>query len=209
MSLLTKLFHYVLLTTAKYNIDESHGLTHSMSVLHFAENIYNCELHHNIELADQKNIITISAVLHDMCDKKYMNETQGIIEMAEYLEGHVSTEEIEISKKIISTMSYSTVKKNGFPDLGKYQTAYNIVREADLLAAYDFDRCMIYQIQKNNQNIEEVYQDALELFQKRIFRHKSDGLFITDYAINHSELLKFQAMRRIIAWEKILKKKLK
>jgi hypothetical protein len=47
-------------------------------------------------------------------------------------------------KFIISKMSYSKVKSNGFPCIGPFQTAYNIVREADLLSDYDFYRCIIY-----------------------------------------------------------------
>ena len=44
MSLFTKLFQFVILMSAKYSIDESHGLTHSMDVLRFANNIFNSEL---------------------------------------------------------------------------------------------------------------------------------------------------------------------
>ena len=29
-------------------------------------------------------------------------------------------------------MSYSKVKKSGFPDMNEFQTAYHIVRESDL-----------------------------------------------------------------------------
>ena len=36
--------------------------------------------------------------------------------------------------------------------MGEYQTAYNVVREAALLCAYDFDRCMIYQMYIKNTN---------------------------------------------------------
>ena len=48
---------------------------------------------------------------------------------------------------------------------------YHIVREADLLSAYDFDRCMIYQINKNNGNIETSFNDAEMLFNNRVFKH--------------------------------------
>jgi len=68
-------------------------------------------------------------------------------------------------------MSYSKVKKQGFPSLGKYQLAYHIVREADLLTAYDFDRCMIYHMSKNNSNVREAYYNAEELFHNRVLRH--------------------------------------
>ena len=78
-----------------------------------------------------------------MCDKKYMDEKEGIKEIEKFLESKLSDDEINIILSIITTMSYSTVKANGYPDLGFYQTAYHIVREADLLSAYNFDRCVI------------------------------------------------------------------
>ena len=52
---------------------------------------------------------------------------------------YIASEKLDIIFQIITTMSYSTVKKNGFPSLNEYQLAYHIVREADLLAAYDID----------------------------------------------------------------------
>ena len=36
MKLLSKLYNFVLYTTTKYNIDESHGLSHAMDILGYA-----------------------------------------------------------------------------------------------------------------------------------------------------------------------------
>ena len=47
MSLLNKLFHFVLMTTNKYKIDESHALKHSMEVYGFAKKIYESEFTKN------------------------------------------------------------------------------------------------------------------------------------------------------------------
>lgn len=204
MTLMTKLFNFVLLMTAKYNIDESHGISHSMNVLHNAYNIYESEKSINPQLFAQEKIIMVSAVLHDLCDKKYMNETQGIYMIEEFLEDKMDKTEIDITKQIISTMSYSTVKKNGFPKLGIYQHAYHIVREADLLDAYDFDRCMLYNIHKLNGDIEQAYIDGIDLFQNRVFKHKEDGLLITDYSIKQSNILEINALNRIDTWRKML-----
>jgi len=206
MTLLTNLFNFVLLMTAKYNIDESHGISHSMNVLHNAHNIYENEKIINPFLLSQEKIIMVSAVLHDLCDKKYMDETEGMYMIEEFLEDKMEKYEIDITKQIISTMSYSTVKKNGFPDLGLYQHAYHIVREADLLAAYDFDRCMIYNIHRLNGNIEQAYIDAYHLFRNRVFKHKEDGLLNTDYSIKQSIILETNALERMNTWRKMLHK---
>ena len=208
MSFLTKLFNYVLLASAKYNIDESHGLSHSMNVLQFATEIYKSELPKYSYLADHERIIYAAAVLHDMCDKKYMNELVGILEIEDFLRPEMEPFEINTTKKIISTMSYSTVKKNGFPNLGIYQNAYNIVREADLLAAYDFDRTMIYQIKRNNNNLEEAFENSQQLFENRVLKHIDDNLITSDYGITKAVLLQFQATKRIVAWKNLINKKL-
>jgi HD superfamily phosphodiesterase len=208
MSFLTKLFNYVLLASAKNNIDESHGLSHSMNVLQFAREIYESELPKFPYLQQHERIIYASAILHDMCDKKYMNEIVGLLEIEDFLRPELEPYEINATKKIISTMSYSTVKKNGFPDLGIYQRAYNIVREADLLAAYDFDRTMIYQIKRNNNNLEEAFENSEQLFENRVLKHIDDGLITTNYGITKAVLLQFQSTRRMGAWRNLLNKKM-
>ena len=216
MSLLTKLFHYVLLSVSKYKIDESHGLSHSMEILTQANKIYENEVIKHPYIKNHEKIIYVSSVLHDMCDKKYMNQDDGIKDIDRFLytikddnySNYISPKESSVIKDIVSTMSYSTVKKKGFPNLGKYQMAYNIVREADLLCAYDFDRCMIYQMTQKNYDLIEAYNDSVNLFQNRMFKHNEDGLFLTDYTRNNYIVYENNAKLKINYWKKILSKKL-
>jgi HD superfamily phosphodiesterase len=205
MSLFTKLLNFVILTSTKYGIDESHGLTHSMEVLRNAHNIYNSELPTMPIIREHERIIYVSAIVHDMCDKKYVNEREGIHKIEEFLQDTIQPFEIDVVKQIIATMSYSTVKKNGFPNLGQYQCAYHIVREADLLSAYDFDRCMVYHMQNINPNIEESFQHADVLFENRVFKHNEDGLFLTEYSRHQSLMLHNNAKLRINTWRNILR----
>ena len=206
MSLLSKLVHFVLLTTKKYGIDESHGLSHSMNVLQYSNKIYENEIESYPILKNQEKLIYVSAVLHDMCDKKYVDETSGLKEIEEFLqsENALTPTEINMSKKIMATMSYSKVKQYGYPIMGGYQKAYHIVREADLLTAYDFDRCMIYQMNKNGGNLEDAFKNANELFENRVLRHNDDGLFLFDYSKKESLVLHQLALQRINSWKKIL-----
>lgn len=219
MSLLTKLFNFVLLTSKKYNIDESHGLSHSMNVLHFTHNIYEAEKNNYPILESQSRIIYVSSIIHDMCDKKYLDEYEGLKEIDDFLEDKLTPDEIDITKQIINTMSYSKVKKQGFPELHEYQMAYHVVREADLLAAYDFDRCMLYNIHMQTKptinnptpiiqdiKILEAFNNANELFQKRVLKHDHDNLFITNYSKQHYLPLQIDAIKRINTWKNILKK---
>jgi len=204
MNLLSKLFNFVIYMTKKHSIDESHGLSHSMSVLNYAYNNYETNLPNNTFLKDQERIILISALIHDLCDKKYMSETDGIKEIELFLDNKISKEEIDVTKQIISTMSYSTVKKNGFPILNQYQLAYHIVRESDLLSAIDFDRCMIYNMNKMDGNIIQAYDNSIKLFETRVFRHNEDGLYVTNYAKEMDLILKDNSIQRINNWKKIV-----
>jgi len=198
-------FNFILLISKKYNIDESHGIKHSMDVLHFANNIYLSEKDRNPILNNYQNIIYASALLHDMCDKKYVNEGEGIKEIETFLKDKLSDVEIDITKKIISRMSYSTVKKLGYPDLGEYQLAYHIVREADLLSAYDFDRCVIYNMYKLQGNFESAYVDSVNLFENRVLKHIDDNLFVTDYSKNLAPQLHLNSISRITSWKNLIK----
>jgi HD superfamily phosphodiesterase len=203
-SFLSALFQYVLATSAKYEIDESHGISHSMNVLHFAKRLYGAEVVKYPFIKKHENIIYTSAILHDMCDKKYMDETEGVEHIKDYLRDWLSPTEIEISTKIMTTMSYSTVKRDGFPNLGEYQLAYNIVRESDLLTAYDFDRSMIYNLNKDKTTIEQAYQNAHTLFETRVFRHRKDGLFLLDSSKMEAIALHRMALKRMSDWSKLL-----
>lgn len=206
MNIFNLLFHYVLQTTIKYNIDESHGLSHSMNVLHNAQSIRNSlnPIYYPY-LKDQDHIIYTSAVLHDMCDKKYMDVDEGIQNIENAISTSFDSNDIDTIKKIMNTMSYSKVKLNGFPDMGDFQMAYHIVREADLLAAYDFDRCMVYDMYKKGTNVDQAYEHAKNLFYNRVFKHHSDGLLITDYSQTQHFILKPLAHQRMRSWNQILK----
>jgi HD superfamily phosphodiesterase len=190
-------FNYVINTSKNYNIDESHALKHSMDVFHTTNKIYISEVKKFPFLETQREIIYSAAILHDMCDKKYMSQEKGVENMQKYMCEFMNEIDLEISSKIISTMSYSTVKKNGYPDLKEYQLAYNIVREADLLTAYDVDRCIIYGMMVEKLNYQESLKRAFELFDTRILKYRSDKLFTTDYSLAESFLLHKKALADI------------
>jgi HD superfamily phosphodiesterase len=197
MNLLNYLFNYVIMISNMYNIDESHSIKHSMDVYYYANEIYESELIKNPYIKEHKTIIDVSAILHDMCDKKYMDEKVGLGYLETYMKYKITDNELDIFLKIISTMSYSTVKKNGFPELNEYQLAYNIVREADLLASYDFERCIIYNMLKEKNSYSNAFLDATNLFEKRVFKYNDDKLFLTDHGIKLSKELHLNSIKRI------------
>ena len=59
MLLLNKIFQFVMYMTSKYNMDESHGIMHSMNVLNYAHDIYESELQKYPFLVEQQKIIYV------------------------------------------------------------------------------------------------------------------------------------------------------
>lgn len=202
---INKLFSYVTVICKKYDIDESHGLTHSMVVLNHAQNIYNSEISKNPYLETQQKIIYTAAILHDMCDKKYMDETEGLQMITDYIKDDITLNELDVIKTIIKTMSYSKVTVFGYPNLGEYMLAYHIVREADLLSAYDFNRCIIYGINKksNCKTVIDAFVESRKLFNYRVLKYIDDGLFITDYSKIVAKVLHEDSIKSIKLWEQL------
>ena len=212
MTIFSILFQFVMKTVAKYNIDESHGLSHAFQILTQANSIYESEVIKIPELKEHENVIYIAAIVHDMCDDKYMSTETGLDTIELFLstidDFKLTQSEIKAIRNIINTMSYSKVKKKGFPELGEYQHAYHIVREADLLCAYDFDRCMLYHMHSQNTGIENAFNDSKQLFDVRVFKHNDDGLFTTDYSKKQSKIMEPQSRERMEHWRKLLEKDL-
>jgi HD superfamily phosphohydrolase YqeK len=118
VNLINHAFNYVSKTSNLLNIDESHGVKHSMDVYNFATKIYENEVINNPYIATQKNIIFVSAILHDMCDKKYIKEENGVDMIKKHMCNYMSDTDLCVVNNIITTMSYSKVKLNGFQHLG-------------------------------------------------------------------------------------------
>ena len=182
-------FNYVIQCSHKYNFDESHALKHSMDVYHTANQIFNNEIISTPELKDNKLVIDISAILHDMCDSKYVDETTSVNNMVTYMSNYVNMDVLTPVTDIIRSMSYSTVLKKGYPDLGKYQLPYNIVREADLLASYDVDRCIIYAMMRENMTYDDARKRAIILLRKRIPTYTEHNMFVTEYSKQKAQKL--------------------
>ena len=84
-ALIVKAFDLVMVLCKKFNIDESHSLKHSMEVYNYALRVYEDEIIMNPYLEQQKDIIILSAILHDTIDKKYVSEDVGIKEITTYM----------------------------------------------------------------------------------------------------------------------------
>ena len=164
------------------------------SIIFNSNNIYMC---------------AAACLLHDTLDDKYFSEDY-INEKLEKLRTNKIFEtvfgknnnNIEILITIIKTMSYSKTQGLGegknkfgnkvnectplFPEqsiLGTYITAYHVTREADLLTAYNFDRCVLYTLFHNKDCLHShAVEVAYKLFSKRMFKHLYHNLFVTEHS---------------------------
>jgi HD superfamily phosphodiesterase len=169
-----------------------------MQTFYYARASYLKEVLQVPSLADKENIIYAAALLHDMCDHKYVHDEEVAIDaLRACMQPYLSDRELDIVCKIIVTMSYSKVKKNGFPDLGEYQLAYHIVREADLMGAYDIDRCIIYSMMMQRMSYTEAVKTCIDLFNNRVLRYKEDDLLLLEGNREIATALHMQALQQV------------
>ncbi len=184
---INNIINFIILQSNKYNIDESHSLNHALSVLNYSNKIYTEEVKIKPLLKEQKHIIYTSALIHDTCDSKYDNDNHSIMNIKNFLENNCYNEiDIGIIIKIIETMSYHKIKKNGFPNLYDYNDAFNVVREADLLAGYEFNRAVLFGIYKLDINYTESFEISKKLYFNRMDKYLEDNLFLTAYGKQHA-----------------------
>ena len=201
---LNRIFKFITATCNLYNIDESHGIRHSIDMLCMTKNIFNEEKVKFDYLKNKEHIVYTSALLHDMCDHKYMKPEEGINNIKSFLlDNKYNTNDINTIVRIMNNMSYSKIKKNGFPfhenDNDEFIKMFHIVREADLMCAYEVERCIIYDIftNNNNNNFITSYDRANDLFKKRMFKHYDDNLFTTSYALREGKNLELDAKLKL------------
>lgn len=169
-------------------IDESHDLKHAISALRWAHILMDSfpDLTQN-----ERQVISYAIALHDMCDSKYTDTTIAAVKIKEWLLMQtVSEEHCDAVLAIIQTMSYSKLKKQMvdgqpvYPDHGKWQRAYHIVRHADLLDAYVVARCFLYNKHIYPDLDDDVTWSAVDLlFENRVFKYVSDGFIFYPKAL--------------------------
>lgn len=202
---INNIINFVLSQTIKHNVDESHSLNHALDVLDYSNKILKEETYSKPYLNKQEHIIYTSALLHDTCDSKYSDNVE-IEKVCSFLkDNQYSTSDINVIMEIISTMSYSKVKKNGFPELDTYQDAYHVVREADLLAGYKLNRAILYGIHRENLNYIDSFYRSKDLYSHRMGNFISDGLFLTKYGISESISIDNEERRHMENLEEIVK----
>ncbi len=186
-NVLCKLVNFANGMIKTYGIDNSHGLEHCFGTMNHAGVIVNYylarEIHLIIGISQERStfIIKVISFIHDMMDDKYISHDK-LIEAEKNLsilfdKLSFTDEEVGIIKEIINNMSYSKRQKaraKGMDiDLGPYQLALEIVRDADLLEGYKIDRCRQYSIH-NKPNVggnKQLDQEVYNIISQRVFSY--------------------------------------
>ena len=200
-----RIFDFVENCCSKYNIDESHGLKHSIGTVKWALTLMD----DYDDISDiECSVIIYAAALHDMCDAKYRSVEEGSNEICEWLLSDgvklsVATAVIEI----ITSMSYSKLKLANkrqlvsgddliYPDHDKWQRAYHIVRHADLLEAYRVARCYLYSKRQRPLFTEEqIWAETRTIFDERVFKYVSQRWIFLPTALNAVTQLTLEAKK--------------
>lgn len=196
-----KLYIFIDLLCKEYNIDESHNLQHSIRCIAWVQRLADV----NNLTAQEQQIAVYAAALHDMCDAKYTDVFIGCERIREWLLANDWTEEFaDVLIRIVTTMSYSKLKAAAadgqivYPDHGRWQMVYHIVRHADLLEGYRVDRCYYYQKHiMPNISENDCWTKVVELFERRPLRYVAEGWIFLDAALEHTDRLEAEARRRI------------
>ena len=160
-------------TCKKLGIDSSHDEKHMARVADLTNKL-NDRCGRTVT-ESEKRVMLLSAFTHDLCDRKYIDVNTGLQTISTWLSTlGLRKEEMEAVLKIITTMSYSKVSRYGYPtDLGEFLLAYHHTRVADLIDAYDMDRCYAYQTHAHpNMDEREKWAAVISLFEARILTQK-------------------------------------
>lgn len=173
--MLNQVVEFINQTCILFNIDDSHGLGHAIKTLSWSQRIGK-----DIKLTFyESRVIQLSCLLHDMCDKKYMDEQFGVDRIRIFLTETLKEDPGVVERVIfiITTMSYSKVIKLGYPDFTgepSIEMCYHIVRNSDLLESYDPERCIGYHVRCGGIRKDGIIR-MFEIFENRIMRLIENG----------------------------------
>lgn len=183
----------------KYCIDESHDVSHSKDCVYFAKELMPLNVSE-----DLRTVILFAAAVHDTVDKKYTS-FEAVNEVREFFQSiNLPTPLISAIIDIITTMSYSFLVSRrkeslSFPDHGKWQEAYHIVRNADLLCSFRVKRCFQYQKHLTPEiSDNEAMKKVADLFQTRVFAYEINGWLTIEKARSLSTSLREKAYADLI-----------
>lgn len=206
-SIFENAFAFCASTCRAQGIDSSHDEHHMARVARMTERL---NIASGREIGqDEKDVMILAAFTHDLCDHKYTDVDAGLAQIKAWLKSQpISDDQRAAVYRIISTMSYSKVKVYGYPsDLGKWELAYHHTRIADLIDAYDIERCYQYQSHKRPDMSETAkWQVVIDLFERRVLTQKDEFILpVAPYAADIVEVRHVAAHWGINEFKKLLR----
>jgi len=181
------LWDYAKYVVEKYNFDSSHDLTHFVNVYNYTQTIIDKEIITYDSLIDglsRHDSITIclhAAFCHDLIDSKYVDSKKAIEELKQvFISNDYNKDHLDIIIFLIDNMSFSKQRSGTVQIPAKYQTAMDIISDADKLDAYRIERVIAYQ-QSKNMDETKTKMWIKTILVKRILEYK-DNWLKTNYA---------------------------
>ena len=180
------------------NRDISHGYIHALKV---RDNALEIAKHLNIDDKVKLLKIETASLFHDLWDKKYLNserqeQSKKIFKrnLKDLKFNNKDIKDIEIIIVNISLSDEMKLRNLGHKiSLKNLQEMRDIVSDADkleMLGQNGIDRIIQYEIfNRNNQNVENVKNEIVKVYDNKISKLLKDNYFKTDYAIKLAQPL--------------------
>ena len=202
----------------KYGMDDSHGIPHFLRVVGYIDAVYDkIKSPTRIQIAgwnDEylvRETIYTAGYVHDLIDDKYIKgkkaQREALVGLQNALRNCGYTEEqVEAISFIINNMSWSKRHKRKMqvepkiPQIkeNQYTIATQLVSDADMLDAFDPERCREYTMHKyktTNRNDENVCNWVRTIMGERVLRYISDYMTFDECKVIakplHDELVEY------------------
>lgn len=160
--------------------DSSHDINHATRVAVNCADIINVG---NYDLGADKTIVITAGFVHDMVDSKYVDDAAQTI-VRRVLETHFDASACDDILQIINNISYSKRIARRAAGLkmidmatARLQLMTEIVCDADMLDAYDPQRCIDYGINKLGLGA-DVHKHVKKILSERVLLYR-DNFFNT------------------------------
>lgn len=185
------------------NFDSSHDLQHFVNVYNYTDLLIDAEENFDIkgledygdESLNQKRtrkILLHAAFLHDVIDRKYVNEQSSIDDMyREFSERGYPMEDLATILLLIINMSFSKRKARRLKGKSDFKITKNswwlqrsleILCDADMLDAYRPERVVTYQNTKHPNDVLKIDKWCKTIFVKRILAYLPENYITTETA---------------------------
>lgn len=168
--------------------DGSHDIHHAINVAKNVTCIHKQD-------GDLQKLAIIAALLHDTCDKKYVDKEKALSDIKGFLTNHLPSDDVDDILSAIQHISFSSLRINGPPQLNsRSMQIWRIVSEADMLEAIGvtgFIRTLMYQGHKEN-NLE----DARAYMSEQLVPHCN--VFIQEKNVREEARLRTLSMKHLV-----------